>query len=119
MKNKAMHIKRMRRLLNGSVISFDGNPVGELGYKYKNGLPMSTDAVMYVLNHPWRWELTLGLVCKMGDMVRTPLKTVVISQACHVDELREIVEDQFQIMSLEQPTDWAIKAQTWELRALG
>lgn len=111
--------KRLRNHLKGARIIFDGNSNNMLDYRQSNGLPLSREAVDVMTGWAWRWKITLGLRCRLGDAVRVPSVELIINQPCKINDLTDFVKEQHEIMALEQPSAWTVEAQTWEVEVLG
>lgn len=107
--------KRLRKTMKGCKIIFDGNDRNELIYRQVNGLPMTRDMLDVATGWAWRWSITLGLRCRLGDATRSPSTELIIDQPCRINDLTDYVKDQHEIMALEQPSAWKIEAQTWEI----
>lgn len=111
--------KRVRSMLRGSKITFDGNEKNLLDYRLSGGLPMSKIMVDAATGWAWRWKITLGLVCELNGAKRYPSEELTTETAIRINDLTSFVKERHQIMALEQPGAWKVVAQTWQIELLG
>jgi hypothetical protein len=118
-KTKNSHSKRLRAMLTGATITFDGNDNDQLEYKLANGLPMASETLRFIIDNKWRWKLTLGLQCHLGGAIRTQQEDIEIGQVCYINDLTDFVYERHEIMALESPDAWEAHAAIWTAKILG